>query len=417
LVIELESLAHKTSFSTGELYSNIFCRSQLRLPEDEQGTERHPAPIHLVLTNDSQHKRSIHLSKRRILLPLEKEPNQLPAIQNLQTVVGENGEAHSSVVTNTSVFSEDAASSREASPCFTLGTKIPRLALAIRFHESFQADEMTTLLFTEWLKEFPVIAEQVRVEARFDSFSSLLIISIPIALFAFLPAALSVIPLGPITSVNRILPQIQPPVSTEECVRQSDPSKSPDPVERAVESGVPETEFVPKPTSTPLQKATVLAGSEPQGTGSRRSSISTEQYPETTRTSASSMPSSISQDIDMWNYHIDLEAPGKDSQNYVANIVDASCKYTRVSCLLFSFQDEDPNLLVKYEINRLEKLFLETYNFEVQRYLIPSKRSHYQVIRRVRQFLGDESSTHLKIFYYGGHGETCKSGQLKWLLG
>lgn len=61
LVIELRELAKKPCFSVGELYSNIFCRIQARMPED--GTERHPAPVHLVLTNDTRYQQRIQLSK------------------------------------------------------------------------------------------------------------------------------------------------------------------------------------------------------------------------------------------------------------------------------------------------------------------------------------------------------------------
>jgi hypothetical protein len=66
IVIELGRLSKKPSFSVGELYRNTFFRTQSRMPEDppEQGRERerHPAPIHLVLTQDRQIARSIPLA-------------------------------------------------------------------------------------------------------------------------------------------------------------------------------------------------------------------------------------------------------------------------------------------------------------------------------------------------------------------
>jgi hypothetical protein len=63
LIIELRELSRRKTFSVGELYSNIFCRIQCRLPED--GRERHPAPVHLVLTHESHYPRSIELSVQR----------------------------------------------------------------------------------------------------------------------------------------------------------------------------------------------------------------------------------------------------------------------------------------------------------------------------------------------------------------
>ncbi len=60
-VIELQDLEKKPSFSTGELYSNILSMTQGRTTE--KGMERHPAPVNLVLTNDTQFPRSVQLSK------------------------------------------------------------------------------------------------------------------------------------------------------------------------------------------------------------------------------------------------------------------------------------------------------------------------------------------------------------------
>ena len=65
LVIGLDLLKNKPGFSIGELYRNIFLRTQNRMPEvlttDGRNLERHPAPIHLVLTQDSKKPRSIQL--------------------------------------------------------------------------------------------------------------------------------------------------------------------------------------------------------------------------------------------------------------------------------------------------------------------------------------------------------------------
>jgi hypothetical protein len=66
LAIELERLSKRAQFSVGELYRNVYLRMQSWIPEwlTEEGmnVERHPAPIHLVLTQDSQMPRSIQLS-------------------------------------------------------------------------------------------------------------------------------------------------------------------------------------------------------------------------------------------------------------------------------------------------------------------------------------------------------------------
>jgi hypothetical protein len=68
LVTELRLLSPRPSFSVGELYKRIFFRTQCRMPEElyEDGTERerHPAPIHLVLTQTGPIPRSIQLPTR-----------------------------------------------------------------------------------------------------------------------------------------------------------------------------------------------------------------------------------------------------------------------------------------------------------------------------------------------------------------
>jgi hypothetical protein len=51
----------------------------------------------------------------------------------------------------------------------------------------------------------PAIAEEVKIEAGFDSFSTLLIVSILFALSAYIPSHAAVLFLGPILSGNKIV--------------------------------------------------------------------------------------------------------------------------------------------------------------------------------------------------------------------
>jgi hypothetical protein len=178
LVIELKELAKRPYFSVGELYGNIFCRIQARMPED--GTERHPAPVHLVLTNDTHYQQSIRISSRW----------------------NENRDARISVP-NADATNTDTDSLNSSSQDST-GVKVPRLAFAIRLRDNFSAGELSMELFTEWLRTMPTIAAEVKVEAGFDSFSTLVIVSIPIYLSAYLPCDPAIISLGPVTSPNRV---------------------------------------------------------------------------------------------------------------------------------------------------------------------------------------------------------------------
>jgi hypothetical protein len=48
----------------------------------------------------------------------------------------------------------------------------------------------------------PAVAEEVKVEAGFGSFSSIVIVSIPLALSIYIPRNPAIIKIGPITSGN-----------------------------------------------------------------------------------------------------------------------------------------------------------------------------------------------------------------------
>jgi hypothetical protein len=211
LVIELQDLAKKPCFSTGELYSNIFSRIQGRMPEN--GMERHPAPVHLVLTNDAHFPRSIQLSKRPISKrtngthPESTETSAQPDINSMDLDHEDSLQARGSTMSKPASFCK---SSTQSSMLMAdhhdpiCGDKVPRLAFAIRLRDNFQVGELSTDLFLEWLRHIPTIAEQVKVEAGFDSFSSLLIVSIPISLSGYLPTDRAIISLGPIGSSNLI---------------------------------------------------------------------------------------------------------------------------------------------------------------------------------------------------------------------
>lgn len=224
LVIELIELSRKPSFSVGALYSNIFIRTQCRLPE--HGRERHPAPVHLMLTRQMNFHRSIQISVR--LQPQNgKEQLQVPA--TLLTCGGSSGEVISSdpsgqgrgsnvsCMTGIKTASSLPSDADSTSDCriISTGDQVPRLLFAIRLKESFQPSELSTDLFCEWLRMIPLVVEEVKVEAGFNSFSSLLIVSLPIALSSYIPKNPAVICLGPITSTNMILQPLNRLFSTQ----------------------------------------------------------------------------------------------------------------------------------------------------------------------------------------------------------
>jgi hypothetical protein len=121
-------------------------------------------------------------------------------------------------------------------------------------------------------------------------------------------------------------------------------------------------------------------------------------------------------DLDRLNYHVDLESFGKGLQN-AANAVFSSerrSRYTQVSALLLSWEDEDPQLPVSLEINTLKDVLVNLYGFEVEEWKIPAHDSHIGLNRKILQFLEDSSTKHLKVVYYAGHGKLSNHGQAIW---
>lgn len=214
LVIELRELSRRKTFSVGELYSNIFCRIQCRLPED--GRERHPAPVHLVLTHESHYPRSIELSVQRKATDINTgTPPHLDISLGDQEMMDENAPAGTigpeyRGATMSTLTREELSSDAHylvdtlQESISTIETAVPRLAFAVRLKDDFRVDRLSTDLFVEWLRNIPIVAKDIKVEAGFDSFSTLIIVSLPISLSAYLPLDPAITCLGPITSPNLI---------------------------------------------------------------------------------------------------------------------------------------------------------------------------------------------------------------------
>jgi hypothetical protein len=193
LVIELTRLSKKALFSVGELYRNIFIRTQSRMPEempeDGREAERHPAPIHLVLTQDSQAPRSILLSVRAQpgydIQYLSSADERSVKSQSLPSDK-ENGAAAAEISESGPFLPSQLEPTPGKHESIPRAARVPRLAFAIRLRDTFRPGEQLQQLFLEWLRNMPAIGEEVQIEAGFDSFSTLLIVSLPIAISSYL---------------------------------------------------------------------------------------------------------------------------------------------------------------------------------------------------------------------------------------
>jgi hypothetical protein len=198
LVTELRLLSDKASFSVGELYKKIFFRTQCRMPEEKykDGTarERHPAPIHLLLTQGAPVPRSIQLSAFGARdLESSSENEDVNAKDLVGTPKDKDPPKEPSQIDSTLAMQKVPAES-----------KGPRLIFAIRLKDTFRPEVDILDHFTDWMRSFPTIAHGMKVEAVFDSLSTLVLISLPMYIYAYLPQDPAILSLGPITSPNRM---------------------------------------------------------------------------------------------------------------------------------------------------------------------------------------------------------------------
>jgi hypothetical protein len=140
---------------------------------------------------------------------------------------------------------------------------------------------------------------------------------------------------------------------------------------------------------------------------------------DTDASSPSSMPLPPTlEDIDRWNYHINLQEFGA-SLHAAARAVfpnEKKSRYFKVSVLMLSWADEDPQLPVSQEIDALQEVFRDLYHFDTEIWEIPALNSHYKLVEKIMEFVKPEedSNTHLKIVYYAGRARLMETRTLAW---
>jgi hypothetical protein len=123
-------------------------------------------------------------------------------------------------------------------------------------------------------------------------------------------------------------------------------------------------------------------------------------------------------EIDRWQHHIAFEQFGRDLNVAAAALFPKRTKsrYKNVFVLMLKWDDEDPNLSVSLEIQRLYNVFKGVYHFETEVWNIPDEDCHVEVNQKVLDFsrIGGNSKDDLKIVYYAGHGKLMKNRLLLW---
>ncbi len=224
---ELRQLAStRGSFTVGELYDHVHDRMQsykaLGVPN-----ERYPSPIYLFLTRDDAFaSRSIELS----VLPNTSSngcpQNTLSRVLNTSDNAGkkralspEGSDTASKKICNppgnvrdgycrpqaSGVFQNVQSSRTEKTTGGNSGERDRRTMLfAVRLDETMVSRDLVLEAFEEWFRKIPAHVEEVscKVEAQFLCDSTLLILSVPISMWASMEDHPALIPLGPVKSSN-----------------------------------------------------------------------------------------------------------------------------------------------------------------------------------------------------------------------
>lgn len=128
------------------------------------------------------------------------------------------------------------------------------------------------------------------------------------------------------------------------------------------------------------------------------------------------MPVDRTHDISNASYHVkDVKALGKvlTEAGNAAFPNRGRARYQEAHVLLLSWEHD--NLGVIDEVNNLQDVFRQNYNYETEVWQIPSTRSHNTLATRILQYLADyEARDSLLIVYYGGHGLMNDDRQCIW---
>lgn len=410
LVIELRRLSQKASFSVGELYRNIFWRIQSRMPEDprQEGKERerHPAPIHLVLTQDTV-PRSIQLSVRQQRSQLSvsqtlTESNSCNTQIDSTSGSSESGLGQPTISRHPTEENNIAKSSVQPSKKDVVvdKSKVPRLAFAIRLEDSFRPGEDIKDLFLQWLRDMPNIAKQVKIEAGFDAFSTLVIVSLPIDVCAYLSRDPAIISLGPIVSGNRVV------ADAGACSSDNLSGLVPR------NSRTMETEAhlsISSGSSESLQFIPNIPVSE-----SRKGKMP-EIYVENTL-----KMDAMSRDSDLAGSQTNVPEIAPQFAELAMTPVPVThpmqSKYATVTALLLCWEvDSYRSTMLQSQISKqklkLAEVFTQLYGFRVEHWAIPDLDSHNQLTRRISMLTN--TGSHLNIIYYVGQSGTA-SGDVVW---
>jgi hypothetical protein len=178
LIDVLRDWINKPSFSAASLHTEILFR--LKLKETRKGREGIPlewcvTPIHWINTKDCKAS-GIEICRRKILPSLSSTPSSKA-----------HGEEHPSTFVDAMDIDFDDTS-LTSSPLSSISSdgsyKVPHVLITLQLEENQPLDARQC---ARWLDKFPLLAKWVKVEAVFPSYSTLMILSVPMPIWDMLP--------------------------------------------------------------------------------------------------------------------------------------------------------------------------------------------------------------------------------------
>ncbi|CZR61772.1 uncharacterized protein PAC_11669 [Phialocephala subalpina] len=139
LTTELRLLSSREYFSIDQLYQHMLARIQSQLSSDNE-KRRHPTPYHTISRKDTSFGQSITLCPLSDMQTRRGPDNSRPTSRRHRT-------------TSAGLMGSEALN--------------PGMALWIRLKDSYNASQLSTDQFLEWLRAIPIPAEQIQVEAGY----------------------------------------------------------------------------------------------------------------------------------------------------------------------------------------------------------------------------------------------------------
>jgi hypothetical protein len=192
LIYILDDWINRRSFSASCLHAKIL--SQLKLKETKKGRggaklEWCITPIHINYTQDSK-VLSIELCRRNVLPPPSTSATE--------------PEANPPVDTMDLDFDDPCFPPLSSIPSVTPSVRFPHVLISLALEES--QPDLDVKKTARWLESIPLLAKWAKVEGVYQSYSTLLILSVPVPVWNMLPDNPACLSTGYATSPNLVIP-------------------------------------------------------------------------------------------------------------------------------------------------------------------------------------------------------------------